>query len=61
MGALNVLPRSLVTLEVTEHILANRAGAGISLLDQRLCVHDAVFEPGPLTPEGCQRVRFSSL
>lgn len=61
MGALNVTTKSLVTLEVTEHILANIAGAGVSLLDQRHCVYNAAFEPGPPTPEDSQRVRFSSL
>lgn len=61
MGGLNVIPRSLVTLKVTEHVLANTAGAGVSLLDQRPCAHNAVFEPGLLTPKGSQRIRFSSL
>lgn len=59
-GALNVMCRSLVTLEVTEHVLANRR-AGVSLLDQRPCAHNTAFEAEPMTPVGSQRVRFSSL
>lgn len=56
MGALNVMPRSLVPLEMTEWVLASIAGVGISLLDQRRHVHNAAFEPGLPTPEAVKRL-----
>ena len=61
MGTSNGMPRSLVTLEVTAHVLTIIDETGVSLLDQRPCVHGAEFEPGLLAPEGSQRVKVSSL
>lgn len=57
MGALNAMPRSVVTLEVTRQsrILASVAGAGVSPLSQEPCIHKAVLE-SELTPEGIEKL-----